>query len=118
MLARMSDLFTESPITAAERRELRHPGERPALVVAGVVMVLAVALVVLVLVALPIEGELGEEATGLLGEVGLAMMLPISLILLRGMRRAKPRARGAAITAEQYPQLHEMIVAAGLSRVP
>ncbi|MDO5067306.1 MAG: hypothetical protein Q4D96_08520 [Propionibacteriaceae bacterium] len=118
----MSDVLTGSPITAAERRTLRHPGERPALVIAGVLMVLTFLLVVLVLVALPIGGEQGEDVTALLDEVGLALLLPISLIFIRGMRRAEPRARGAAITAEQYPQLHEMIVAAskamGLKRVP
>ena len=88
MLTSMSDPFGVSPITAAERRRLRHPGEWPGLVVAGVVLL------------------------ALLDEVGLAMLVDVPII--GGLITRSQECKTDAYARRLHPEggLHAVAVTA------
>lgn len=100
------------------RRRLRHRGEIPGVVFGMFCTLLATSAAGGVLVLLPID--LLDENSAM--EAVLALLVPLALVFMVGIRRARPRATGAPVTAEHYPDLHAMIVeasrAAGLAEPP
>ncbi|MDO5701574.1 MAG: hypothetical protein Q4P36_08940 [Bowdeniella nasicola] len=114
-------------LLTAERHRVRHRWHRGIVLVSSIatamLLVLAIVSIVLILAGRLRVGELSADGHRLVvGAIALLAVLPAVLVFSRLIASDAPRARGAVVTARQYPQIAQLTAhyagLLGLPRIP
>lgn len=105
------------------RRQLRHHGEIPWLVVAAVLCLLAYGALITVAVAAGLGADGGLARNGTVTQLALLLgVSPILILFTRGLLYAQLRTGAVRMSPTQFPEGYRMVVeaaaVAGLTKVP